>query len=929
MIKDKSGNALTYDNPLVINMSELKNKDFNVKDYIDYSSTDDVDGNITEGVEVTHYVDKTKPGLYVISFVTRDSLYGFTGLSQNHIVWEDVRVQLVDDIIPELSYEITGKETADKLNGWYKDSIVVTLNGTDNESGIDYYGYKLTIGETTTTVEKHTINDVVSNIITIDTPSDNINLVVWAVDKSGNKSAETPINNLKLDTDNPTITEVKPFTTKVGENGWYQANIGLDITASDNGSDVTDICYNISYDGGKTWENETEDICESTTTNKIQVPNLITKESSNIVYKAYAKDLVGHQTIENKTNTDKPLMLDLNDPIIEINTDGLTEVVKGKEYSIELDATKDGLYNIPAPINTYDLFAGTRKEINYSIVLAGPTDPSNSNLEVVMPEFPTNKFAIKLDNIVNGAFNYIVTDDSGRSSSIKINVNIKDDKGPEFEYDGETTIEVPFGSKYDIPVIKACDLKDGCKDITGKGTVDTNVAGYYKVTYTATDNNNHSKTLELTIKVQSIDATDLLNNTLEKLVDTTNNIKYVTKGNNYIWYSGHLWRAYRINNDGTIKLITEESAAGIAYDDESTNYSTSHAYEWLNTKFYNALNNTNIIVKESAYCNELSTNSKTARTTCNNSVTANVGLITYDEYNLIGGAKSYLANGDRFYTMTPLGKRNLWVIGPDGNYAYVNNNGKTSFTTVSEPYAIRPVITIYDTVKINSGNGTKSNPYHLEGDEVSTKDLNKHITGEYVSFAGHTWRIVDTDNNGTRLIYDGLYVSDGKIATNTYGTFKTLSNDKGIGSILYNEIYNGMLKKHQSALSKYNWVSTEYHLGMNPMKATSTEVANTYVGLINVGELMSGGSSTTKETTSKVLGNEITGISTSGIDNISSWTLTHDGKKNWYITNTGVSDIMTSEEISLAIRPVIYINNSTTIERGNGTYTSPYELNAN
>ena len=53
--------------------------------------------------------------------------------------------------------------------------------------------------------------------------------------------------------------------------------------------------------------------------------------------------------------------------------------------------------------------------------------------------------------------------------------------------------------------------------------------------------------------------------------------------NNYIWYSGKLWRAVSINNEEkTIKLVTQWNISVIAYSNGSAYFENSYVKEWLN-----------------------------------------------------------------------------------------------------------------------------------------------------------------------------------------------------------------------------------------------------------------------------------------------------------------------------------------------------------
>ena len=189
---------------------------------------------------------------------------------------------------------------------------------------------------------------------------------------------------------------------------------------------------------------------------------------------------------------------------------------------------------------------------------------------------------------------------------------------------------------------------------------------------------------------------------------TENNYSY-SKGcyikgnlnNNYIWYSGFLWRIMGINADGTVRLITDENVTAIPWgtDDTAENWDGSYAKDWLNNYFYPRLKGNNII-KEETWCSETTTDKNSTRTTCTNNLstkTTRVGLLTLDEYNLAGGSSSYLNIGQNQWTMTPYSSSNAWLVYSDGN-AYSNS--------VSSTYGLRAVINVNSNVTITGGNGT-------------------------------------------------------------------------------------------------------------------------------------------------------------------------------------------------------------------------------
>ena len=178
--------------------------------------------------------------------------------------------------------------------------------------------------------------------------------------------------------------------------------------------------------------------------------------------------------------------------------------------------------------------------------------------------------------------------------------------------------------------------------------------------------------------------------------------------NNYIWYSGFLWRIMGINADGTIRMITDENVTAIPWGEDNTaqDWDGSHAKDWLNNYFYPRLKGNNIIT-EQVWCSETTTSRSSARTNCTNNLsteTAKVGLLTLDEYNLAGGSSSYLNIAQTQLNMTPYNSSSTWGVVSSGS----SGNG-----VVSNVYGLRAVINVNSDVTITGGNGTWSSPYEI------------------------------------------------------------------------------------------------------------------------------------------------------------------------------------------------------------------------
>ena len=399
--------------------------------------------------------------------------------------------------------------------------------------------------------------------------------------------------------------------------------------------------------------------------------------------------------------------------------------------------------------------------------------------------------------------------------------------------------------------------------------------------------------------------------------------------NNYLWYNGFMWRIMGINHDGTVRLITDENVAHVAFanKNKALSYSTSVGYvnSWLNDYFYSHLNSTkdSLIAGASTpyFCSEVTTDASSSRTVCSdaNKVTAKVGIISIDEYNLAGGANSYLNIAQRFWTMTP----------SKANEAYTVNiatgvNGVPTSTAVVNIVGVRPIINI-DTSSsfgiITQGDGTTSNPFVLGETKTNTTGvLGQTVTsGDYVLLKNKTYRVVSKDSNSVKLILDGYsgkgphnnvnFTVDSKIGNVLNTTVKSnlgLTDEDVIEATWYQS--NGM----------YNWYS--YTAGLE-----ETNGVQARVGLIRVGEMLSGISST-------MLTSKYTALY-ADTKKYDYWMMTYrlksdgsiDTSYKYYASNYG-----TASQGQIAAekyyRPVIVVSSTLPITTGTGLWNNPYQI---
>ena len=416
-------------------------------------------------------------------------------------------------------------------------------------------------------------------------------------------------------------------------------------------------------------------------------------------------------------------------------------------------------------------------------------------------------------------------------------------------------------------------------------------------------------------------------------IDTTDSEQTFITGtdpNNYIWYSGKLWRAVSIDpSDNSVKLVTQWNISSIPYNAENnTAFKGSYMEQWLNDTsvdgFLGNLREPDKFIKTDSVWNATltTTNDKPAKTTM---VTDAVGLLNVYEYTMsyknATDTTGYLNNGLYWWTLTPYNTSNVrgvFYSGFVGNISPEYSNGP------------RPSINLKFAVKIIDGDGTIDNPYRLQGDNDNPTGalLSTRYSGEYISFGtgeNNLYRIVSHENGTGTKITSAIPLKDsGNYKTSAFGYNITFSKDSTIGSFLNVDylINNTYLIRNQVNMiednttwylgtvgSGTNYKLAKYQDATGSNLTTSTTTAK--VGLLRLGELMAGqfdkyGNNTDYWT--------LTPYSSSDVRNVDDYDGSNGGNYN------------DSPTTSYGLRPSMNLKSIVKIVSGKGTKSDPFQL---
>ena len=209
------------------------------------------------------------------------------------------------------------------------------------------------------------------------------------------------------------------------------------------------------------------------------------------------------------------------------------------------------------------------------------------------------------------------------------------------------------------------------------------------------------------------------------------------------------FRVIRINNDGTIKAISEDISATYMWGDKD-NYKDSILNKWLDYNelyyvgvYYNTLPNPSNYLVKTKYTEDVLNASKVKE-----------GKDKYESYVTTLGIKDY-SNADGKNSFINIGK-SFWIIGhdKDNSNLYVDTDGSINTTTTYESYGVRAVITFKKNVEVTGGNGSVDEPFVIN----LGNDANK--VGSYVKLGDDVWKVYFENKDTLRLHLDKiLYTS--------------------------------------------------------------------------------------------------------------------------------------------------------------------------
>ena len=412
------------------------------------------------------------------------------------------------------------------------------------------------------------------------------------------------------------------------------------------------------------------------------------------------------------------------------------------------------------------------------------------------------------------------------------------------------------------------------------------------------------------------------------VIDTTDSEQTFITGtnpNNYIWYSGKLWRAVSIDpSDNSVRLVTQWNISAFPYNTKDNSaFKGSYMEQWLNDTsvdgFLGNLREPDKFIKTNSVWNATLTTATTKpeKTTM---VTDAVGLLNIYEYTMsyknASSSTGYLNNGLRWWTLTPY----------DTSYVHnVSDRGGSLYDGSASSNGSRPSINLKSAVKIIDGDGTVNNPYRLQGDNDSPTGalLSTRYSGEYIRFGtgeNNLYRIVSHENGTGTKITSAIPLKDsGSYKKLTFGSNTTFSKDNTIGTFLNGDYLTSgtyltsdqvnMIEDNTTwylgTVGDASYKLAKYQDATGSNLTTSTTTAK--IGLLRIGELMAGQ------------------FDKAG-NNATYWTLTP--RNTAYVSCVGSNGTagMCMKQLSFGSRPSMNLKSNVIITGGKGTTREPFTI---
>ena len=295
--------------------------------------------------------------------------------------------------------------------------------------------------------------------------------------------------------------------------------------------------------------------------------------------------------------------------------------------------------------------------------------------------------------------------------------------------------------------------------------------------------------------------------------------------NNYVSFANRTFRIIRINNDGSIKLITDDLVGTFMWGEENS-YKKSNLHNWLEkTKeensgvYYDTIPNIDKFLVKTEYSEDILKDDKVKKS--GETSSSYITMLGINDYVLANGKNSFLNNGKIFYILG---------LTDDQSTLYVEEDGTVMEADHLSGYGVRAVITLKKDIISAYGDGTIDNPYTIE----QGKDTN--YINSIVKLGDDTWKVYKEKDDLLSLVktdYIKLDTQEFKYHFSKKSNYFDLQDWNGLAAYLNNSYLNSLSYKDLIESNDYyiGEIGVEEGYSYNNIYK---EKVNCRVGLLNI-----------------------------------------------------------------------------------------------
>lgn len=340
--------------------------------------------------------------------------------------------------------------------------------------------------------------------------------------------------------------------------------------------------------------------------------------------------------------------------------------------------------------------------------------------------------------------------------------------------------------------------------------------------------------LYLENKKQVVEETNTLGKSLKdnnsEILKNINGEYYFTGevDNNYVLYSGIMFRVIKIGNNNVITMISDNSITSLAFG-EVENYTDSMVNTWLNKTnkegsgiLEKNLNSMVSYLKSSNICTDkIDDVNKSNCTNYDNEYY--LSSLSISDYINTGASSGFINTKENFYLDGMTSNNEVW---------YVTSEGKINKNKGNEIYGIKPVLILKENIELIGGTGTKDDPYTIESAFGTF--------GSYVKLGEDTWRVIDVNDDSVKLMLNDYLKSGNDTVSYKYSQYTSYHDDTKYGTLAYylkNTYLNSL--SYKDLIIETNYANGYYGKDNNfDYTDTLKKTVNTKVALISIGDII-------------------------------------------------------------------------------------------